>query len=168
MDIARDKAAGGAAAASARHPDAPAPERGAGAANGAADGARFASAAPVRPSLSQLIDDVRAAFSARIHLFELEAKRAAWSTALMLAFAVGAALLGVTAWLILIGALIYGAVAAGVPWGVAAIAAIALHAIAVFFLVRAVRSMVDNLTFGATRRTFAKADAPEKFDGRDA
>jgi hypothetical protein len=36
----------------------------------------------------------------------------------------------VTAWLILIGALIYGAVAAGVPWIVAAIVAIALHAVA--------------------------------------
>ncbi len=44
----------------------------------------------------------------------------------MLAFATAAALLGVTAWLILIGALIYGAVAAGVPWIVAAMVAIAL------------------------------------------
>ena len=51
------------------------------------------------------------------NLFELEAKRAAWSAAYMLAFAVAAALLGVTAWLILIGALIVGAVAAGVHVG---------------------------------------------------
>lgn len=86
----------------------------------------------------------------------------------MLACAVGAALLGVSAWLILIGALIYGAVAAGVPWLAAATVAIALHAVAAFFLVRAIRSMVDNLTFAATRRSFAKADAEKAADGGHA
>ena len=107
-----------------------------------------------------------AAFSARFYLFELEAKRAAWSAAYMLAFATAAALLGVTGWLILIGALIYGAVAAGVPWIVAAIVAIALHAVGAFMLIRAIRSMVDNLTFAATRRTLEKADSAEAPDGR--
>jgi CBS domain containing-hemolysin-like protein len=122
----------------------------------------------VRPSISQLISEIRAAFSARFYLFELEAKRAVWSAAYMLAFAVGAALLGVTAWLILIGALIYGAVAAGVPWLITAIIAIALHAAAVFFLVRAIRTMVDNLTFAATRRTLSKADSEKVQDGSGA
>ena len=123
---------------------------------------------PTRPSISRFIDEVRAAVRARFYLFELEAKRAAWSAAYMLAFATAAALLGVTAWLILIGALIYGAVSAGVPWIVAAIVAIALHAVAAFMLVRAIRSMVDNLTFAATRRTLAKADSAEAPDGRSA
>ena len=121
---------------------------------------------PTRPSISQFINEVRAAFSARFFLFELEAKRAAWSAAYMLAFATAAALLGVTGWLILIGALIYGAVAAGVPWIVAAIVAIALHTIGAFMLIRAIRSMVDNLTFAATRRTLAKADSAEAPNGR--
>lgn len=116
---------------------------------------------PARPSISQLINEIRAAFNARLYLFELEAKRAVWSAAYMLAFAVGAALLGVTAWLILIGALIYGAVAAGVPWLIAAIVAIALHAVVVFLLIRAIRAMVDNLTFAATRRTLSKEDSEE-------
>ncbi len=123
---------------------------------------------PMRPRLSQFISELRAAFSARFHLFELEAKRAAWSAAYMLAFATAAALLGVTAWLILIGALIYGAVSAGVPWIVAAIAAIALHAVGAFLLVRAIRSMVDNLTFAATRRTLEKADSAGTPDGHRA
>jgi uncharacterized membrane protein YqjE len=109
-----------------------------------------------RPSVAQVIEEVRAAFAARFHLFELEAQRAAWAAAYMMAFAVGAALLGVTAWLILIGALIVGAVAAGVPWVAAVIVAIALHAIGVVFLVRGIRSMVENLTFAATRRTLSE------------
>lgn len=121
---------------------------------------------PRRPTISQFISDVRAAFSARFYLFELEAKRAALSAAYMLAFATAAALLGVTGWLILIGALVYGAVAAGIPWIVAAIVAIALHAVAAFMLIRAIRSMVDNLTFAATRRTLEKADSAEAPDGR--
>ncbi len=121
---------------------------------------------PVRPSISQFISELRAAFSARFYLFELEAKRAAASAAYMLAFATGAALLGVTAWLILIGALIYGAVSAGVPWVIAAIIAIALHAVGAFMLVRALRSMVENLTFAATRRTLSKADSAGAPDGR--
>ncbi|HWL73017.1 MAG TPA: phage holin family protein [Burkholderiaceae bacterium] len=123
---------------------------------------------PTRATLSQFINEVRTAFSARFHLFELEAKRAAWSAAYMLAFATAAALLGVTGWLILIGALIYGAVTAGVPWIVAAIVAIGLHAVGAFLLVRAIRSMVDNLTFAATRRTLEKADSAEAPDGRRA
>jgi len=121
-----------------------------------------------RPSIAQFVSEIRAAFNARFYLFELEAKRAVWSAAYMLAFAVGAALLGVTAWLIFIGALIYGAVTAGVPWLIAAIAAIALHAVAVFLMVRAIRAMVDNLTFAATRRTLSKEDSVETQHGSGA
>ena len=111
----------------------------------------------MRPSVAQFISEIRAAFGERFHLFELEAKRAAWSAAYMMAFGVGAALLGVTAWLILIAGLVYAAVVAGVPWILAGIVAIALHAVAVFLLVRAIRGMVENLTFAATRRTLSES-----------
>ena len=181
MDIARDSAGQGGAvppiaagSGSSSGPDEGSPaERGftAGSRNFNArprSAARAPESPPARPSISQFVNEVRGAFSARFHLFELEAKRAAWSAAYMLAFATAAALLAVTAWLILIGALIYGAVTAGVPWIVAAIVAIALHAIVAFLLVRAIRSMVDNLTFAATRRTFEKADSAEAPDGRRA
>ena len=86
----------------------------------------------------------------------------------MLAFAVVAALLGVTAWLITIGALIVGAVAAGMPWVLAVIVAIALHAVAVFVLVRRIRSMVENLTFAATRRTLSNSNQPTTHHGSGA
>lgn len=156
MDIARDRAANGGAPASTAGAPPSTPS--------------FDSPPPraARPTVAQFVNEVRAAFSARFHLFELEAKRAAWSAAYMLAFAAGAALLAVTAWLILIGALVYGAVAAGVPWIVAAIVAIALHAIAVFLLVRAIRAMVENLTFAATRRALSPAASPKAPDGSGA
>ena len=152
--------AGSSSAGSASSGPAPGP--------GSRAGVRASNPAPARPTLSQFISEVRAAFSARFYLLELEAKRAAWSAAYMFGFAVAAALLAVTAWLILMGALIYGAVALGVPWVIAAIAAIALHAVAAFLLVRAIKSMVDNLTFAATRRTLQKADSAEVPDGHSA
>ena len=169
MDIGRDTAGRGGATAPGESGQ---PDTGRGATRAASAARRARSAAQgsdppsARPSISQFISEVRAAFSARFYLFELEAKRAASAAAYMLAFATAAALLGVTAWLILIGALIYGAVAAGVPWIVAAIVAIALHAVGAFMLVRAIRSMVDNLTFAATRRSLAKADSVGAPDGR--
>ena len=164
MDIAEDTGArrGGGASAPPR-------DAGPGAGGRAFNRAQASkdTAAP-RPTMSQLIDDIRTAFSARFYLLELEARRAAWSAATMLAFAVGAALLGVTAWLILIGALIFGAVAAGVPWVLAVIVAIALHVGAAFLLVRGITSMVDNLSFAATRRTLSRSGHVKSKDGSGA
>ena len=156
MDIVRDPAVHGGAV-----PASPPPNQNAAAPRGTfdeVDARRTAKQtdAETRPSIGKVIEELRAAFSARFHLFELEAKRAAWAAAYMLAFAVGAALLGVTAWLILIGALIIGAVSLGVPWVAAVVVAIALHVVAVFFLVRSIRAMVENLTFAATRRTLSQ------------
>jgi Putative Actinobacterial Holin-X, holin superfamily III len=174
VDIARDKAvSGGSAPPAAAQPGAGSATSGESFARprtGSSSTAASAGASPsgtarprgspsARPSIAQFVSEIRAAFNARFYLFELEAKRAVWSAAYMLAFAVGAALLGVTAWLILIGALIYGAVTAGAPWLIATIVAIALHAVAVFLLIRAIRAMVDNLTFAATRRTLSKEDS---------
>ena len=116
-------------------------------------------AAP-RPSLRGLADDIGAAFSARAHLVELEAKQAAWSAAYMLGFAVAAALLGVTAWLLLIGGLMTAAIRLGVPWWVATLVALALHAGAAWLLVSRIRNLVGNVTFAATRRTLASRRQP--------
>ena len=173
MDIARDTAVGGGAAAPSAAPresTEPRAHATSGASTASArqsfgQSARSSGAPPPRPSVAQFVREIRAAFGARFHLFELEARRAAWSAAYMLAFGVGAALLGVTAWLILIAGLVYGAVVAGVPWVVAGIVAIALHAVAVFLLVRAIRAMVENLTFAATRRTLSESSTAHDDSG---
>jgi hypothetical protein len=168
VDIAHDKVVrdGAAATATPTQPDAAAAQ-GAAFEAGTARHRSHGTTQP-RPSIAQVIEEVRGAFAARFHLFELEAQRAAWAAAYMMAFAVGAALLGVTAWLILVGALIVGAVTAGVPWVAAVIVAIALHAVGVFFLVRGIRSMVENLTFAATRRTLSNENATKAQHGGSA
>jgi hypothetical protein len=108
-----------------------------------------------RPSFRALADDIGAAFSARAYLVELEAKQAAWSAAYMLGFAVAAALLGVTAWLLLIGGLMTAAIRLGVPWWIVTLVALVLHAGATWLLVARIRKLVGNLTFAATRRTLS-------------
>lgn len=113
-----------------------------------------------RPSFRGLADDIGAAFSARAHLVELEAKQAAWSAAYMLGFAVAAALLGVTAWLLLIGGLMTAAIRLGIPWWVATLVALVLHAGAAWLLVARIKNLVGNLTFAATRRTLGSRRPP--------
>jgi hypothetical protein len=123
-----------------------------------------APAAP-RPSIRGLAEDVGAAFSLRALLFELEAKQAAWSAAYMLGFAVAAALLGVTAWLILIGGLMTFAIRAGVPWWLTVLVAIALHGGGAWLLVTRIRGLVQNMTFAATRRTLSSRRPPGEEHG---
>jgi uncharacterized membrane protein YqjE len=113
-------------------------------------------AAEPRPSFRGLADDVRAAFAARAHLLELEARQAAWSAAYMIGFAVAAALLGVMAYLILVAGLMTFAIRVGVPWWVAVLVAIVLHGGGAWLLLARIRGMVDKLTFSATRRTLAR------------
>jgi uncharacterized membrane protein YqjE len=108
-----------------------------------------------RPSFRSLGNELASAFGARAHLLELEAKQAAWSAAYMIGFAVAAALLAVTAWLILIGGLMALAVRLGMPWWLTVILAIALQAGAAWLLVTRLRGLADNLTFAATRRSLS-------------
>lgn len=109
-----------------------------------------------RPSFRALGNELAAAFGARAHLLELEAKQAAWSAAYMIGFAVAAALLGVTAWLILIGGLMTLAMRLGVPWWLTVIVAIALQAGAAWLLVTRLRGLAGNVTFAATRRSLSQ------------
>jgi len=92
------------------------------------------------------------AAGARVRLFEAEFRRAVWTAAYMAAMAVAAALLAVTAWLVLAGALVYAAASAGAPWWIGAVVVIAAHIVGAVVLLRRVHSSVDGLTFAASRR----------------
>lgn len=118
-----------------------------------------------RPSFKGLANEFSAAFSARAHLLELEAKQAAWSAAYIIGFAVAAALLAVTAWLILVGGLMTLAIRLGVPWWLAVLVAIGLHGGAAWLLLARVRDLVGNLTFAATRRTLSRQPAGSEHGG---
>ena len=92
-----------------------------------------------------------------MRLFEAEFRRAAWTAAYMGAMAIAAALLAITAWLVLAASLVYAAVAAGAPWWLGALLVIIAHGVGAFLLVRRVQAIVERLTFAATRRTLVSA-----------
>ena len=99
-----------------------------------------------------------------LRLFSLEVRRAGLTLVWMVALGTMAALLMVTAWLGLMGALALWAVSLGLTW-VSALLGLALinlitAALVIYFLI----SLSRNLLFPATRRqleaTPAQADAP--------
>lgn len=106
------------------------------------------------PRLAGAIAD---AAGARMRLFEAEFRRAAWTAAYMGAMAIAAALLAITAWLVLAASLVYAAVAAGAPWWLGALLVIIAHGVGAFLLIRRVQAFVERLTFAATRRTLVSA-----------
>ena len=102
--------------------------------------------------IANAYNSVRRVFSNLFQLFSLEVRRAGLTLMWMVVLGAMAAILIVTAWLALMGALALWAVSLGLPW-IGAMAAIALAnlaaaAIALFSCVTISR----NLLFPATRR----------------
>ena len=123
--------------------------------DGAKPGRAAASGAKKRSHESGAFSSgVRDAFETRRRLFKLELKRNGVSAAYIAAFAVGSAVLGVAAWLVLVAGVVGGLLSAGLHWALAVIVALALQGLAVFVLLRAIRAFVRNLTFEAVRRSW--------------
>jgi uncharacterized membrane protein YqjE len=103
--------------------------------------------------LSQYLDAVRVAVRSRAELFSLEAQRAA-ASATRLAMLGGVLLIvGMTAWLLLVTAVVLGLAAAGMPLLAALLIVFALHLIAAFVTIGRMRRMTADFEFGATRRS---------------
>lgn len=115
---------------------------------------RSATGAP-GPTLHRVIGSFADASGARVRLFEAEFRRAAWASVYMGAMAIAAALLLVTAWLIVAASLVSAAVSAGVPWWLGALVVVGAHLGAAFLLMQRVHAYVDRLSFAATRRSLA-------------
>ena len=104
---------------------------------------------------SNVAASVRRTSSALLDLLTLEARRAGLSLAWMVALGVGAGVLGVTAWLGLVAALVLGLVAVGVSPIVALLLLVVVNlvggAIAVWVCIR----MSKDLLFPSSRRQLA-------------
>ncbi|MGH6753911.1 MAG: phage holin family protein, partial [Bradyrhizobium sp.] len=108
--------------------------------------------APPAPqtTLRSFANELASAAGARVQLFELEAQRAAWSAARMMGFAVAAAVLLVTAWLVVAAALTVAAVHAGVPWWLSALGVIAFNLLGAWLLASRIRAHAGYVSFAAT------------------
>ena len=98
--------------------------------------------------------------SDRVELLSLELQRAVQALAQIVALLVAIAVLGVTAWLVLWGAIIRLLVSAGMPLAAALLLAIALNVLAILAALLRVRQLLPRLKLPATRRHLMVAPDP--------
>lgn len=112
-----------------------------------------------RPTvLSSLLDALgqgRAMIGEILELASLETRLATMSLLEMVAFAIGAALLGFSLWLLVLAAIAGGLMALGLSWPLALLVLAVLSGAGVWFSIRRVRKLSENLRFTATRNVLA-------------
>lgn len=112
-----------------------------------------------RPSLLASVLDTlaqgRAMVGELLELASLETRLAALSLLEMTAFAIGAALLGFSVWLLLLAAVAGGLIALGLSWPLALLLLAVLNGVGIWFSIRRVRQLSENLRFTATRNVLA-------------
>ena len=108
----------------------------------------------VLDSAKGLWRDFSALASDHLELALLETQRAGKSAVNMLVYAIGAALLLVTAWLALLAAIVIGLAELGLHSGFGALIVVALNLAGAYALYRMIRSNSENLRFPATVRSF--------------
>jgi hypothetical protein len=103
-------------------------------------------------ALQAIWRDLPGLVSDRVDLLSLELLRAGRSLAQIVALIVAAAILGVTAWLVLWVGVAGALVALGLHWAWALLLVLAVNALAAWAAVARVRRLLPNLRLPATRR----------------
>lgn len=107
-----------------------------------------------------LVKELPGLVSDRVHLLTLELQRARRTLAQMIALAVAAALMALTAWFALWIGVAAAAVEAGLPWGWALLLVLALNLGAAWFAIARVTRLAPLLALPATVRRLTVAPAP--------
>lgn len=103
-------------------------------------------------SLHAVLRELPGLVSDRVDLFSLELSRAGLALAQIVVLIVGAAILGVTAWLMLWAGIVVALVGLGLHWALALLAALLVNAAAVWIAVLRVQRLLPSLRLPATRR----------------
>ncbi len=111
-------------------------------------------------SLLALVKDLPALVSDRVDLLSLELKRAGRALAQILVLVVAGAILGITAWLVLWGAIVVGLVALGLPLALTLFLVLAINIGAAVWALMRVRRLVPMLGLPATRRHLMVSPSP--------
>lgn len=131
----------------------------------AADTRQAPRAEPQQPSLLRsaqaLLRELPGLLGDRIKLLALELRRAGVALAQILALAVAAALLLITAWLAIWIGLAAAVIQAGLPWGWALLLVLVLNLGAAFLALQRARSLLALLGVPATVRRLSITPAPE-------
>jgi len=111
-------------------------------------------------AIANAFNSVRRVFSDLFRLFSLEVRRAGLTLVWMVALGAMAAMLIVTAWLGLMGALALWAVSLGLTWISALVAVAMVNLVTAAIVVFSCVSLSRNLLFPATQRQLAAPPAP--------
>lgn len=120
-------------------------------------------------TLSAIWRDLPGLVSDRVELLSLELQRAARALVQIVVLVVAAAILGVTAWLLLWAGIVGALVAAGLALHWALLAAVMLNLVAVALAAQRLKRLVPLLRLPATRRhlTLSPSTAPARHERHD-
>ncbi len=120
-------------------------------------------------TLAAIARDLPGLLSDRVELLSLELQRAARALAQIVVLVVAAAILGVTAWLVLWAGIVGALVAAGLALHWALLVAVALNLVAVALAAQRLKRLVPLLRLPATRRhlTISPSTAPARHERHD-
>lgn len=116
-------------------------------------------------TLRSLARDLPQLFSDRIDLLSLELRRAGRALLQIVVLIVAAAILGITAWLVLWAAIVAGLVELGMPLPVALLLAVAMNVGAATWAAMRVRKLIPSLGLPATRRHLMVSPSPQPVAG---
>ena len=119
-----------------------------------------AAAASLAQSLLALAQDLPGLFSDRVYLLALELRRARHSCVKLVAMALIAVILALTAWAAFWALLATIALALGMPWYGVFVLILLLNGLGVWFALSRARALVDRLALPATLRHLTLAPNP--------
>ena len=111
-------------------------------------------------TLQSLVQDLPGLVSDRVDLLSLELRRAGRALAQIVVLVVAGAILGITAWLVLWGAIVVGLVALGMPLASTLFLVVAINVGAAVWALRRARKLVPSLGLPATRRHLRVSPSP--------
>lgn len=111
-------------------------------------------------TLQALVKDLPALVSDRVDLLSLELKRAGRALAQIVVLVIAGAILGITAWLVLWGAIVVGLVALGLPLALTLFLVLAINIGTAAWALMRVRKLVPMLGLPATRRHLMVSPSP--------
>ncbi len=119
-----------------------------------------AAESPSWPALGRLLlADIAGAVRERLHLAALEGQQFVHATGRLLAFGVAAAVLALTAWFVVVAAIVIALARVGLPLPIALVVGAALNLLAAAWAWAAMRRQLSSMTFAATLRSLQPAAA---------
>jgi hypothetical protein len=112
-------------------------------------------------ALLSIVHELPGLLSDRVDLLALELTRVGKALAQIVLMLVAVAVLGVTVWLVIWGAVVMGLLALGLPWGWVLLILLLVNLGSIGWLLTRMRTLLPKLTLPATRRHLTLSPSAE-------